>query len=117
MSVAFFLPAFVSPFMPSRLIKFVTPIDIIFSYLWLTAFIFAAQDYNWNNCAAKAPVGASCALKKANESFMFLAFLFTILAIFLELFNFWSYRKEIDVNEERKHNAQDARDGPTDTVA
>ncbi|KAJ5982231.1 hypothetical protein N7451_012331 [Penicillium sp. IBT 35674x] len=33
MSVAFFLPAFVSPFMPSRLIKFVTPIDIIFSYL------------------------------------------------------------------------------------
>ncbi|KAJ5982158.1 hypothetical protein N7451_012258 [Penicillium sp. IBT 35674x] len=95
MSVAFFLPAFV----------------------WLTAFIFAAQDYNWKNCAAKAPVGASCALKKANESFMFLAFLFTVLAIFLELFNFWSYRKEIYVNEGRKHNAQHARDGPIDTVA
>ncbi|KAJ5982412.1 hypothetical protein N7451_012512 [Penicillium sp. IBT 35674x] len=109
---------FVSPFMPSRFMRFVTPIDIIFSYLWLTAFIFAAQGYNWKDCAAKAPVGARCALKKANESFMFLAFLFTIFAIFLELPEFWSYRKEIDVDEERKHiNAQHARDGPTNTVA
>ncbi|KAJ5195533.1 uncharacterized protein N7498_008971 [Penicillium cinerascens] len=41
-SVAFFLPAFVSPFMPNLFTRFVTPIDIIFSYLWLTASIFAA---------------------------------------------------------------------------
>jgi hypothetical protein len=90
MSVVFFLPAFLSPFMPTRLSKFVLPIDIIFSYLyvklpfrhlccgtnvlrWLTAFIFAAQDYNWHNCSVNAPPGASCALKKANESFIFLA--------------------------------------------
>ncbi|KZN87714.1 hypothetical protein EN45_062750 [Penicillium chrysogenum] len=72
-SVALFLPAFVSPFVPNLLSKFVTPIDIIFSYLWLTAFIFAAQDYNWKDCSQNAPPGASCALKKANESFMFLA--------------------------------------------
>ncbi|OQD73022.1 hypothetical protein PENDEC_c017G02865 [Penicillium decumbens] len=103
--------------MPNRLSKFVTPIDVIFSYLWLTAFIFAAQDYNWKNCATNAPAGASCALKKANESFMFLTFFFTILAVFLELFNLWSYRKESGANEERKYNAQHAGDGPTDTVA
>lgn len=33
MSVAFFLPAFLSPFMPNILTKYVTPIDFIFSYL------------------------------------------------------------------------------------
>lgn len=116
-SVALFLPAFVSPFMPNLLSKFVTPIDIIFSYLWLTAFIFAAQDYNWKDCSQNAPPGASCALKKANESFMFLAFFFTILAIFLELFNLWSHRKESEISEDRKHDAHSPHNGPSDTAA
>lgn len=35
MSVAFFLPAFVSPFLPKALSKFVLAIDIIFSYLYV----------------------------------------------------------------------------------
>ncbi|KAJ5982147.1 hypothetical protein N7451_012247 [Penicillium sp. IBT 35674x] len=117
MSVAFFLPASASPFMPNLLTKFVTPIDIIFSYLWLTAFIFAAQDYNWKDCAINAPAGASCALKKANESFMFLAFFFTFLAIFIELLNLWSYRKENNIMEEREYDGHHARDGPSDTAA
>lgn len=40
---------------------------------WLTAFIFAAQDYNWHSCYANAPPGLSCSRKKANESFVFLS--------------------------------------------
>ncbi|KAJ5974502.1 hypothetical protein N7481_011712 [Penicillium waksmanii] len=39
---------------------------------WLTTFIFAAQDYNLNNCKLSSPLGVSCAIKKANESFMFI---------------------------------------------
>jgi len=39
---------------------------------WLTTFIFAAQDYNLNNCKLASPLGVSCAAKKANESFMFI---------------------------------------------
>lgn len=39
---------------------------------WLTTFIFAAQDYNLNNCKLASPVGVSCAVKKANEAFMFI---------------------------------------------
>lgn len=99
MSVAFFLPAFISPFMPNVLSKFVLAIDIIFSYLyvvlltsftnptgqfktnannssdrWLTAFIFSAQDYNWRDCATHAPPGrGGCSKKHANEAFIFLA--------------------------------------------
>jgi hypothetical protein len=32
LSVVFFLPAFISPFMPSSLSRFVLAIDVIFSY-------------------------------------------------------------------------------------
>lgn len=35
MSVVFFLPAFLSPFMPTALAKFVFLIDVIFSYLYV----------------------------------------------------------------------------------
>ncbi|KAH1316572.1 hypothetical protein KXX16_001618 [Aspergillus fumigatus] len=113
MSVVFFLPAFLSPFMPTRLSRFVLPIDVIFSYLWLTAFIFAAQDYNWHNCAVNAPPGASCALKKANESFIFLAFIFTFFAIGLEVMNLWAARQETSTHE--KHS--DANRAPLDAPA
>ncbi|KAL2005165.1 hypothetical protein VTN00DRAFT_3015 [Thermoascus crustaceus] len=93
MSVAFFLPAFLSPFMPSVLSKFVLAIDVIFSYLWLTAFIFAAQDYNWHDCRRNAPPGLGCSRKKASESFIFLAFIFTFFGMILEVFQLWAYRQ------------------------
>ena len=94
LSVVFFLPAFISPFRPTALSRFVLMIDVVFSYLlvplisisynltmsirltfssWLTAFIFAAQDYNWHSCYFNAPPGVTCGRKKANESFIFLA--------------------------------------------
>jgi hypothetical protein len=94
LSVVFFLPAFVSPFLPTALSKFVLAIDVIFSYLWLTAFIFAAQDYNWHLCYFHAPAGIPCGRKYANEAFMFLAFFFTFCGIFLEVAALWAYRKE-----------------------
>lgn len=80
--------------MPTALGKVVIFIDVIFSYLyvhspsvsttnkyspltddlpsWLTAFIFAAQDYNRHDCYLNAPPGLSCSKKKANEAFIFL---------------------------------------------
>ncbi|KAJ5886016.1 uncharacterized protein N7473_008690 [Penicillium subrubescens] len=94
LSVAFFLPAFISPFLPTALSKFVLLIDVVFSYLWLTAFIFAAQDYNQHSCYFNAPPGITCSRKKANESFIFLAFIFTFFGMFLEVASLWAYRKE-----------------------
>lgn len=88
-SVLFFLPAFISPFVPNILSRFVLLIDIVFSYLyvltkknvgmpanpfrWLTAFIFTAQDFQYGNCLAKNPAGVSCSKKRAAESFTWLA--------------------------------------------
>lgn len=40
---------------------------------WLTSFIFAAQDYNTNNCFLNAPPFVACGRKRANEAFIFLA--------------------------------------------
>ncbi|KAL4890573.1 membrane-associating domain-containing protein [Aspergillus ambiguus] len=113
MSVVFFLPAFVSPFMPTVLGKAVIFIDVIFSYLWLTAFIFAAQDYNRNDCLANAPPGLSCGKKKANEAFIFLAFIFTFFGMFLEVANLWAYAREHEPTRE-KHGAHG---GPPDAPA
>jgi hypothetical protein len=49
------------------------PLNLIFSYLWLTAFVFAAQDYNRFPCQNNSPFGGSCTLKKTNEAFIFIA--------------------------------------------
>lgn len=99
MSVAFFLLGFISPFLPKVLSKIVLGLDIIFSYLWLTAFIFAAQDYNWHNCYANAPPNIGCSRKKANEAFIFLAFFFTFTAIFLEIAGLWADRDSVPTRE------------------
>jgi len=64
------------------------PIHIVFSYLWLTAFIFTAQDYNKNNCLTTAPdvsnTDEDCGRKFTLEAFCFLSFFFTFVAIFVE---------------------------------
>lgn len=94
LSVAFFLPAFISPFLPRILGRVVMGIDIIFSYLWLTSFIFAAQDYNTGNCLLSQPPFVSCSKKRASEAFIFLAFFFTFVGVFLEVWSLWAYRRE-----------------------
>ncbi|EEA19882.1 conserved hypothetical protein [Talaromyces marneffei ATCC 18224] len=72
LSVVFFIPAFVSPFM-TVLSKWVALIDMVFSYLWLTAFVLAAQSYNYGDVYLKAPSGVRVSIKHAAESFTFLA--------------------------------------------
>jgi hypothetical protein len=52
---------------------YLAPMAWIFSYLWLTAFIFAAQDYNYG-CSAQSPARVDkCSLKKTLEAFAFIA--------------------------------------------
>jgi hypothetical protein len=67
------------------------PLDLIYSYFWLTAFIFEAQDYNYLDCAASDPSDivsgtTSCSLKYALEAFACLAFLFTVFALIAQTF-------------------------------
>jgi hypothetical protein len=88
--VVFFIVCVLSYLLFRNMAKFtwayyvVFAVDYAFSFLWLTTFIFAAQDYNLNNCKLASPLGVSCAVKKANESFMFITFISSIcLTLFL----------------------------------
>ncbi|KAF1832610.1 hypothetical protein BDW02DRAFT_421349 [Decorospora gaudefroyi] len=80
----FFLPALVVPALKSYK-GYLAPLDWIFSYLWLTAFIFAAQDYSGGRCHRNSPFYVDkCALKKTLEAFAFLAFLTSLIGTLLE---------------------------------
>lgn len=105
---------------------------------WLTAFIFAAQDYNKSKtlCYFNSPPGVTCPRKKANESFIFLALyvpshnsfhytktsantfiysIFTFFGMFLEVAALWAYRKEnapTSTNQEKNDGTRAPLDAP-----
>jgi hypothetical protein len=113
LSVVFFIPAFLSPFRSTMLSKWVALIDMVFSYLWLTAFIFAAQSYNYN--ILNSPVGVKSSVKHAAEAFTFLAFFFTIVGLITETLTRWVDSEQEPVVRE-KHHAADTR-APLDAPA
>ncbi|KAF2193126.1 hypothetical protein K469DRAFT_619719 [Zopfia rhizophila CBS 207.26] len=79
-----YLPALFFPAVKSYK-GYLCPLAWIFSYLWITAFIFAAQDYNWHNCRVNSPWNVNkCGLKKTLESFAFLAFFTNLVGLLLE---------------------------------
>jgi len=79
------LPSFALPVL--RNYKFYyAPLNFIFSYLWLTAFVFAAQDYNESQCELNAPFGGSCNLKLTSEAFIFIAFFFSFVAALVDTY-------------------------------
>ncbi|RCI08395.1 putative heat-labile enterotoxin [Ophiocordyceps polyrhachis-furcata BCC 54312] len=54
------------------------PVNLVLSYLWLTAFIFAAQDWSGDRCYDGPPMLENCGKKHTAEAFMFLTFFFLI---------------------------------------
>jgi len=81
--VIVYLPALFLPVIPSYK-GYLALAAWLFSYLWLTAFIFSAQDYNFNGCA-RSPFGVNkCSLKRTLEAFAFLAFFTSLVGVILE---------------------------------
>jgi hypothetical protein len=80
------IPYLAHPFISLPFIsRYLLSIQWFFSYLWLTAFIFAAQDYNFNGTCALSPSGVNkCGIKRALEAFAFLAFFTGVLGQLLE---------------------------------
>ncbi|KAF2179473.1 hypothetical protein K469DRAFT_716268 [Zopfia rhizophila CBS 207.26] len=101
LTLAFWLPSFALPFYGTyKNVYF--PLNFIFSYLWLTSFIFAAQDYNWKSCDAMSPAGGRCTLKLTNEAFIFLAFFFILVATIVETLAWKARTETVSVNEPGK---------------
>lgn len=78
-----YIPALFLPFVKSYK-GYLAPLAWIFSYLWLTAFIFSAQDYNYGCVAHSPPFVNKCSLKKTLEAFAFLAFFTNLVGVVLE---------------------------------
>jgi len=112
-----YIPALFLPFVKSYK-GYLAPLAWIFSYLWLTAFVFAAQDYNYGNCVANSPSFVNkCALKKTLEAFAFIAFFTNLVGQVLEgrLWDIQRFRgnRALDAN---KHHAAPAGTTTTATV-
>jgi hypothetical protein len=68
-----YLPALVLPAIKSYK-GYLAPLAWAFSYLWLVAFVFAAQDYEYGSCALRSPYLVNkCSLKRTLEAFAFIA--------------------------------------------
>jgi hypothetical protein len=76
-------PFLALPLIPTaRILGFV---QWFFTYLWLTAFIFASQDYNFNGTCVRSPAGVSkCGLKRTLEAIAFLAFFTGVVGAVVE---------------------------------
>ncbi|KAJ5777525.1 hypothetical protein N7520_000771 [Penicillium odoratum] len=60
--------------------------DAILSYLWLTSFIFLAQDFNRHSCRTDRWNGEIvCSRQYAAEAFSFIAFFATLVNLSLEI--------------------------------
>lgn len=113
---AFWLPSFILPFLGAYR-RWYLPANFIFSYLWLTAFIFAAQDYNRGNCYLNAPRFGRCSLKRANQAFIFLAFIFTIIAMVADaLGKRDENRTGAGYEKNVRHSAETGQTGQTTTA-
>jgi len=74
---------------------YLAPLHLVFSYLWLTAFIFAAQDWSHNRCRNSIPRSGLCSRKHAIEAFNFLAFFFILCNLIIETLLFRAHRRRI----------------------
>ncbi|KAJ6447149.1 succinate dehydrogenase [Purpureocillium lavendulum] len=63
---------------------YMAPVDWLFTYAWIAAFVFASQVWSGGNCANEEPTSSSCAKKKTVEAFTFIAFWFLLLNMMLE---------------------------------
>ncbi|KAF9691965.1 hypothetical protein EKO04_010068 [Ascochyta lentis] len=102
---------------------YLAPLTWILSYLWLTAFIFAAQDYEYNGgCAVNSPRFVNkCNLKRTLEAFAFIAFFTTLVGTLLEarLWDVQRFKRTLPVGVEKNHGvgAEPAVGAHTGTAA
>lgn len=48
------------------------PLHLVFSYLWLVAFVFASLSWSHNRCRNSFPAPGNCSKKHAIEAWIFI---------------------------------------------
>ncbi|KAF3077495.1 hypothetical protein TsFJ059_001507 [Trichoderma semiorbis] len=63
---------------------YLAPMNLVFSYLWLTSFIFSSQDWSSGKCGFGKPGEGHCSRKKAIDAFNFIGFFFLLCNTIVE---------------------------------
>ncbi|CAG9990299.1 unnamed protein product [Clonostachys byssicola] len=94
------------------------PVNLILSYLWLTSFIFASQDWAGRRCLRFSTVAGRCGLKKTMIAFDFLALFFLMCNVVAEGFLLRQERAgaTVDPVHEPKHRPDTATTANTTNV-
>jgi len=72
--------------------------DTVLSYLWLTSFIFLAQNFNQVNCSVSRWNGqVVCSRQYAAEAFSFIAFFASLGALLFQFFYAYIYNPDTPV--------------------
>ncbi|RFU79578.1 hypothetical protein TARUN_2626 [Trichoderma arundinaceum] len=63
---------------------YLAPLNLVFSYLWLTSFIFSSQDWSSGKCGFGQPGEGHCSRKHAIDAFNFIGFFFLLANTIVE---------------------------------
>ncbi|KAB8262211.1 hypothetical protein BDV32DRAFT_120702 [Aspergillus pseudonomiae] len=82
--------------------------DLAFSYLWLTAFILLARDFNHVGCRVILWNGETvCSRKYAAEAFSFITFIVTLASFLVEFAFMYEAKGETHAGETREVGQND----------
>ncbi|KAJ5325196.1 MARVEL-like domain [Penicillium brevicompactum] len=89
--------------------------DVVISYLWLTSFIFLAENFNRVSCSVHLWNRQTvCSRKYAAEAFSFIAFFTSFGAMIFELLYIYRHNDDLPMQERKnghanlEHNLQSA---------
>jgi len=119
-SMVVYLVGSIAPCLP-KYGGFLAPLHLIFSYLWLTAFVFASLSWSHNRCRNSFPAPGNCSKKHAIEAWLFIGFFFILCNLIIELFLIRAHRRSGITREPRHHHTKERPDstisGETGTTA
>ncbi|PON25135.1 hypothetical protein TGAM01_v205821 [Trichoderma gamsii] len=90
------------------------PLHLVFSYLWLVAFVFASLSWSHNRCRNSFPAPGNCSKKHAIQAWLFIGFFFILCNLLIEVFLIRAHRRNA-VNEPRHHHHTKER--PDSTIS
>lgn len=112
-SMVVYLVGAIAPCLP-KYGGLLAPLHLIFSYLWLTAFIFASLSWSHNRCRNSFPAPGNCSKKHAIQAWLFIGFFFILCNLLIEIFLVRAHRRNA-VNEPRHHHHTKER--PDSTIS
>ncbi|CAG8938571.1 unnamed protein product [Penicillium salamii] len=81
--------------------------DAAISYLWLTSFIFLAENFNQVSCSVHLWNRQTvCSRKYAAEAFSFIAFFTSFGALLFEVLYLYSHRDDLPMKEKKNGHEQ-----------